>query len=27
MVTFYKPLFDKIKGKVKELIEAAAIEK
>ena len=23
MVSFFKPLFDKIKGKVKELIEAA----
>lgn len=27
MTSFFKPLFDKIKGKVKELIEAAANEK
>lgn len=27
MITFFKPLFDKIKGKVRELVDAAAIEK
>jgi len=27
MITFFKPLFDQIKAKVKELIEAAANEK